>query len=401
MRIRNTFTVQTVQELGEKKCQAVLSSPWMRLLHAIAFNRTSGKEMQLLEQTVGQTTVDSCSFRSPVILLVIGESYNKYHTPLYNPESLPTTPRLCRRAGRLELFPFTDVVTVSNTTTVVFKHLFSVDNANASRSWTSRTLFPALFKEAGYEVWFISNQFVRLDKGSLFDWVGGAMFNYGRLDQMMFTMRNRRTYPYDGELLREIDTARLADGKPKLVIFHLIGQHVNYEERYPRERHPFTEEDVHPRFGGEKERETAMHYANATHYNDEVVDSLFGMFSGLETIGIYLSDHGEEVYDYRNCMMRTHEPQMTREVAKYQYEVPFMIYMSPSYRERHADIVEQVKAARHVPFVSDDLSQLLLYLGGIGCKEYDPARNVLSPSFNAGRKRILRGDTDYDALCGP
>lgn len=398
LRIRNAFVAPDVLHLEQKECRAVLSSTWLRLLYALAFNHVQAKELGRLEASVWSIPVDGCSFKSPVILLVIGESYNKYHTPLYNPESLPTTPRLCRRAERGELFPFTDAVSVSNSTATVFESLFSTGRADGADSWTNHTLFPALFKKAGYEVWFLSNQYVRREGDSFYDMVGASLFNYGGLEALQFTLRNKRLYPYDGELMQELDTARLADGKPKLVIVHLVGQHVNYEHRYPAGRGPFRASDVRPRFGGERAREVAMHYANAVHYNDEVVDSLFSLFSPLETIAVYLSDHGEEVFDYRDFFQRSYEPCITREVAKFQYEVPFFIYASPAYQARHADVMEQIRAAQSKPFLTDDLAQLLLYLGGIECREYVPSRNLLSPTFDTGRKRIIRGDTDYDAL---
>ena len=57
-----------------------------------------------------------------------------------------------------------------------------------------------------------------------------------------------------------------------------------------------------------------------------------------------------------------------------------------------------IKAAADRPFMTDDLSHLLLYLAGIHCPEYRDSRNILSPSFNMSRRRLIKDHFDYDQL---
>ena len=46
-----------------------------------------------LHEAMESIAIDSCTFRSPEIVLILGESYNKHHAALYG-YPLPTTPRL-------------------------------------------------------------------------------------------------------------------------------------------------------------------------------------------------------------------------------------------------------------------------------------------------------------------
>ena len=62
-----------------------LNTPFVRLAYGAAYNMASTAELDVLERSVAATTVDSCSYRCPLIVLVIGESYNKHHSPLYEP----------------------------------------------------------------------------------------------------------------------------------------------------------------------------------------------------------------------------------------------------------------------------------------------------------------------------
>ncbi len=397
-RMYNVFRAESTMELQEPYCRVVLASPWIRLVYSIGFLHAESKEMPILEQSVENTVSEGCDFTSPLIMLIIGESYNKHHTPIYNPESLPTTPRLLERVKNNEIIPFTDVVTPSNSTAHVFKHLFSMGSLEEGDDWTRHTLFPALFKKSGYDVWFISNHYVRKDNGNHHDMTGGILFNYGNLEELQFTRRNTNTYTYDGDLIRELAVPELYDGKPKLVILHILGQHVSYYERYPESEKVFQTEDMKTAFGGEKGKKEAMDYANATLYNDKVIDSVLSLLDKTDGIAIYLSDHGEEVYDYRDFMLRSHEPVISKDVAKHQYEIPFLVYTSPEYRKSHNDLAVQIEEAKDKPFISSNLSHMLLYLGGIHCREYDESRNPLSPRYDSSAPRMLRGDTDYNAL---
>ena len=112
-------------------------------------------------------------------------------------------------------------------------------------------------------------------------------------------------------------------------------------------------------------------------------------FSDREAFVVYLSDHGEEVYDYRPFLGRTHKEVPTQLEIKYQYEIPFMIYMSDTYKSRHPDVVRRVEGATDRRFMSDDLPHLLLGVSGIETMWYDPRRDLLSPGFNVDRKRVF------------
>ena len=80
--------------------------------------------------------------------------------------------------------------------------------------------------------------------------------------------------------------------------------------------------------------------------------------------------------------------------------MPFWIWCSKKYRRNHPDIVRRIKAARHLPFMTDNMPHLLLYLAGIHCKEYRSDYNPLEDDYNADRPRVLKGQVDYNLLKG-
>jgi heptose-I-phosphate ethanolaminephosphotransferase len=396
-RLYQCFSSASTTVCNDPKEMPHLNTPFVRLAYGVAYNRASQAELYVLEESVRETVVDSCSYRCPLIVLVIGESYNKHHTPLYEPNALPTTPRLMKQHDEGRLFVYKDAVAPYNFTSNAFKYMFTLWDDSDADEWTRHTLFPAVFKKAGYCVDFLSNQFT-MEQTHVWDFAGGTIFNRHGLSELQFHHRNPHVFRYDGELIEQIPPLDSLLARPTLLIVHLLGQHVKYDLKYPEEFARFTADDERTPFGGELGRQTAAHYDNATYYNDFVVDSIFQMVRTADAIGIYLSDHGEEVFDWRDKYERTNEGTLYPEVAYYQYEIPLMFFMTDTFQMRHPDVAEAVRTSADRRFLSNDLPHLLLYLGGIGSPEYKEKRNILSPHYDLNRKRIIRNDVDYDEL---
>ena len=387
------FRLDSVAQLNDERYLPCLRTPTIRFVYGIAYTTLSVREYETLVPAVEQTRVDDCSFRSPCIVLIIGESFNKHHTPLYNPTSLPTTPNLCRLRDNGSLAVFTDVVTPSNLTAQVFKELLSTPN----------TLFPAVFRKAGYDVFFWSNQFVVNGTGGLFSNLGGALVNHPDLARLQFTARNTSTFSYDSDLNADLrafiaDSLHGAINRPSLFIVHYIGQHVSYADRFPPEYNCFSADSLQPTYGGKQGCRIRAEYANATLFHDHCLAELWQLFADRDAIAVYLSDHGEEVYDWRNFYERSDQNSLNPQIAHYQFEIPFFVLTSDSFRLNHPDIMAEVAQAVHKPFINSDVCHLLFHLAGIRMPDYRPDRDILSLSYDTMRHRFIGDHTDYDEL---
>lgn len=397
-KVSNCFQAKYSIECEEEENMPELTTPLNRILYGIAYNSVlSGAELKTLNISVENSVIDSCSFKCPLIVVVIGESYSKHHSYLYNKSEVMNTPRLQERVDSKNLILYNNVISPFNHTHIVFRHMFSTWDDTCNDYWFNHTLFSAVFKKAGYNVFFITNQFISksTDKYNI---LAGTLFNHYRLSELQFTSRNDHEHQYDLELLGDIPSMDLLISKPTLLLVHLLGQHVPYSERYPKDFEHFKPEQVHTKYGGPKERKIAADYMNATYYNDFVVDSLFSMFNKLDMVALYFSDHGEELFDWRNKYMRTDEEKILPEIARYQYEVPFMFYMTDTFKDKHKDIAEEIKSSSTKPFTLTDLPNLLFHLGGIRIKDYHEDKDLLSPHYNCSRKRLIHKGVDYDQL---
>ena len=400
-------TIGRVEHLLTRADRANLYVPVWRLAFSIQANRLAAQQITQLTQASTELRVDSCDFRSPDIVLIIGESFGPHHSQQYG-YRMPTTPRQLAREKSGLLTRYTDVVAPWNLTSFVFKNIFSMHVVGEQGEWCDRPLFPMLFRKAGYRVRFLTNQFLPKAKEEVYDFSGGFFLNHEELSDKMFDERNARLYPYDEGLLGEYDrmTKEKGEGidagaKPTLTIFHLMGQHVTYRQRYPRDRKHFDAADYkewRPELN-ESRRRSVAEYDNAVLYNDSIVDQICRRFENREAVVIYMPDHGEECFEEnRNFNCRRHSAAIDYKLAKYEFQIPFWIWCSRSYVKKNPEVYRQIVESKNRRLMTDALPHLLLYLGGIASPEYHPEYNVIADEYNEMRPRILKGTTDYDRL---
>lgn len=393
-------TIGDVEHTLTEKDHAVLYQPIYRLVFSVYANTLTAKQIDRLVRTASKVQVDSCSFRSPNIVLIIGESYNRHHSSQYG-YTMPTTPRQQKLEKQGRLVKYTDVVSPWNLTSFVFKLLFSMYSVGDKGEWCDYPLFPELFRKAGYHVTFITNQFLPKAKEAVYDFSGGFFLNNPKLSAAQFDTRNTQLHRYDEDLLKDYDELQGQNTDHNLIIFHLLGQHVQYRQRSPKERKLFRGDDykeLKPNLNA-RERQTLADYDNAILYNDSVVTEIVKKFENEDAIVIYVPDHGEECYEGdMHFFCRMHSAKIDARLAHAEFDIPMWIWCSRKYIKKRPEIFRQVVNARNRRFMTDALAHMLLYLGGIHARDYKEQLNLLSPEYNENRPRILKKTTDYDKL---
>ena len=405
VRLMSYKNIGDVEHELTKKDRANLYLPIYRLAFSVYANKLTAKQVDKLIAGIKDVTVDTCTFRSQHIVFVIGESYNKHHSQLYG-YNHETTPRQVALHKKGNLIPFTDVIAPFNLTSFVFKNIFSVHAVGDKGDWCDDPLFPELFRRAGYRVAFITNQFLPQAKEAVYDFSGGFFLNNPILSKAQFDVRNTKLYKFDAGVIRDYDQIVKKDIEqnpdvPRLTILHLKGQHTNYHDRFPKDRKHFNEKDYKKDWPemSKRCRMLLADYDNATLYNDSIMSEVIKRFEDEDAIVIYMSDHGEEAFgDGMEIFGRNHSATIDFRLAHEEYEIPMWIWYSNEYAKKHPDIVKQVKEACHRPFMTDNISQVLLYLAGIKSTHYRDDYNVLSDEYNTQRPRIIKNSVNYDEL---
>lgn len=377
-----------------------LENTFTNLFYSVKYLNVSGHDNAMAIRTcvnAARQPASSTEQDSLNVILVIGESYNKYHSPLYG-YYLNTTPVLCSQHQSGNLFVFKDVVATYNMTTFSMKNMLSTNRISDNEAWHERPYFPVIFKKAGFNVSMWDNQRPSGADVSCFDYALGSYLYAEDIMPIAYNEHNTGTYDYDDDMLsaftkqsRSYQSHRSAS-KHSLYIFHLMGQHSDAANRFPEtdDLKVFKASDIRRADLSDSQKQIVADYDNATRYNDYVIGRIINMFKHSPSVIVYLSDHGEEVYDYRNFVGRTHERNKKREAIKYQYDIPMMIWCSGKYIQNHPQLTERIREALGKPMSSDLLPHLLFRLASIKTPFYKPENDVLDKEYVVG-KRILQG----------
>ena len=405
-RLMTADTIGSIEHILTEPDHGEFYLPIYRLVFSVYSNHLASQQVDKCVAASKRVVVDSCSFRSPTIVLIIGESYSKAHCQLYGyPQKDTPRQRRLERGGWLT--KFNDVVSCWNLTSFVFKNVLSMHVVGEKGEWCDYPLFPELFRKAGYQVTFLTNQFLLAAGQAVYDFSGGFLLNDPVLSKAQFDLRNTSLHRFDEGLLSDYDNF-LNEGKinlkgNNLIIFHLIGQHVSYNTRYPKDRakwHADDYKELRPDIAGDHYRRRMIAaYDNACLYNDSIVTQIVKRFEDKDAIVVYMPDHGEEIFEPgRDIICRNHSAAVDWPLAHYEFEVPFWIWCSRKYAHREPEVFKAIKDAKNRRFMTDALPHMMVWLAGISSKDYNDKYNLLSPNYDESRPRVLKNSVDYDKL---
>ena len=405
-RLMTADTIGSIEHILTEPDHGEFYLPIYRLAFSVYSNHLASQQVDKCVAASKRVVVDSCSFRSPTIVLIIGESYSKAHCQLYGyPQKDTPRQRRLERGGWLT--KFNDVVSCWNLTSFVFKNVLSMHVVGDKGEWCDYPLFPELFRKAGYQVTFLTNQFLLAAGQAVYDFSGGFFLNDPVLSKAQFDLRNTSLHRFDEGLLSDYDNF-LNEGKinlkgNNLIIFHLIGQHVSYNTRYPKDRakwHADDYKELRPDIAGDHYRRRMIAaYDNACLYNDSIVTQIVKRFEDKDAIVVYMPDHGEEIFEPgRDIICRNHSATVDWPLAHYELEVPFWIWCSRKYAHREPEVFKAIKDAKNRRFMTDALPHMMVWLAGISSKDYNDKYNLLSPNYDENRPRVLKNSVDYDKL---
>ena len=405
-RLMTADTIGSIEHILTEPDHGEFYLPIYRLAFSVYSNHLASQQVDKCVAASKRVVVDSCSFRSPTIVLIIGESYSKAHCQLYGyPQKDTPRQRRLERGGWLT--KFNDVVSCWNLTSFVFKNVLSMHVVGEKGEWCDYPLFPELFRKAGYQVTFLTNQFLLAAGQAVYDFSGGFFLNDPVLSKAQFDLRNTSLHRFDEGLLSDYDNF-LNEGKinlkgNNLIIFHLIGQHVSYNTRYPKDRakwHADDYKELRPDIAGDHYRRRMIAaYDNACLYNDSIVTQIVKRFEDKDAIVVYMPDHGEEIFEPgRDIICRNHSATVDWPLAHYEFEVPFWIWCSRKYVHREPEVFKAIKDAKNRRFMTDALPHMMVWLAGISSKDYNDKYNLLSPNYDESRPRVLKNSVDYDKL---
>lgn len=321
------------------------------------------------------------------VCLIIGESASRDHLSIYG-YPLNTSPKM--QAKRDSLFIFTDATASSNSTIHNIQRLLSfMTDDESEKEWYEFPFLIDMYKNLGYKAWWLSNQ----ERTGIWSNCSAPMvmnadvvvYKHESSEDNLFTT-------YDGGLLPDVEKALKDDAEYKFVGMHLTGSHTLYRTRYPDTFNYFNADSVLKHFRkpwlNKDKAQTVAEYDNSIRYTDFVVDSVINMVSQTKrpTLMLYVSDHGENVYDDRDFLGRDEK----------RVNVPFIIYLNSRFRQLYPHVTATIAASTHKAISTGDIIYMLMTVTGTSYPYYNASRDVLSNQFKTRRRYVNGKPWIYD-----
>ncbi len=388
------------------------------------------------------------------IVLIIGESAQRNLMQIYG-HYLPNTPNLTaiHAQNKGNLFVFDDVISAQVTTFESLSQALTFANQDdLSKKWFEYLNVIDAMRLGGYKTAVISNQerfslwskatttiFSRADEliwsadsvaGKRLDTMGfdenilpildgvvansSTILEFADLDSNDSSLRGdlspKQSKLYETTIdCRDFASQNLAMTKANaessglFLTIHLMGSHVGYANRYPKDFERFTPHDIkdNPHINtlpnAQKSRAKAdlAQYANSILYTDFITGEIIKRFADKDSIVIYFSDHANDVWDSGIGSLR-----VDSKITRFMVEVPFVVYVSDEFKIRHPALYARIAKSTHKPFMIDDLIHALIDIAGFQVDGYEASRSVISDKFNANRPRLLgtKAKQNYEAI---
>ncbi|MBP5586634.1 MAG: phosphoethanolamine transferase [Lentisphaeria bacterium] len=351
------------------------SAAWFALLpNEVA---DSGRKMDILHECIVYPQIPqdlTCDGLADAAVIVIGESAVRSHLSLYG-YNRDTTPEL--EKNKDELVVFRNVISAMPVTNYSLYYMLTFKTLHDQLH--PRATIMSVLDRAGYRINAYSTQ-----------------ENFGENSVSALFVPWQPKYhenEFDGCLIDDVREALAKRGDaPMLIILHIMGSHITYRNRYPEEFNHFTEQipevpgqEINPLF-----LENINTYDNSIRYTDHVLGRII---EELKTAGgrnmlFYFSDHGENVetsflQNYRDAEKRD------------SYEVPFLFWFSPEYREAYPERIAAAEAAVDKPIQLDRAAEGILSVFGVSSQSYPASENFLSPEFAFKPRYMMEGRILY------
>ena len=303
---------------------------------------------------------------SGIYVLVIGESQNRNNMSAYGYDR-ETTPWLSSMKGVKNFIMLDKAYSCHTHTVPVLTYALTAKNQyNDLKLGESLSLLEVV-EAAGFETVWVSNQV----KYSAWDTPITVIAD--EANQQFWYNDNvgekTSTNHYDLKLIDSVERIKLSN--KMLIVFHLMGNHGAYRERYPKEFKKF------------EGRKTLDEYDNSILYNDYVVKNLFDKVKALPDFKgfIYFADHADAVlqgfaHDASNFVL-----EMTH--------VPMYMYFADSYIDEFADKVANLNEAKSETFTNDLIFNTVLSIMDVRVeKVYEASNDITSNDYDFDNKRF-------------
>lgn len=309
-----------------------------------------------------------------IYVLIIGEAARASSWQLYGYER-PTNPLLSRRD---DIVLFSGLTTQSNTTHKSVPMILSSVHTSEHEDLFRRKGLPAMFNEAGFTTYFISNQ---MPQGAMIDKLAADADHVEYMEAPY----------YDMQLVDAMREAISSDPSQKLLfILHAYGSHFSYYQRYPRDYATFMPDDdvAISRKNVNKIRNA---YDNSIRYTDAFVNeviSTLAIYPDVCSAMLYCADHGEDLFDDSNGRFLHASPTVTY----YQLHVASLAWFSARYKSLFSEKAVAAEQNSKAPATTHSVFHTITDIASVESPYLRREASLVSAEFDYSAPRLYLND---------
>jgi heptose-I-phosphate ethanolaminephosphotransferase len=322
------------------------------------------------------------------LVVIIGESMSRRHLGLYG-YGRNTTPNLQAliQAQPQQWVVFRNIISSHVQTQPALRYALTLANLHDLTDPYQALSVIDLAKLAGFESWWLSNQ--QPLRGSV-----SAIAKQADHEYYVSNDHQGIANTLDELLLPKLAEAMAAPATHKLIVVHLMGSHLQYENRYPTTFTQFTDTppSAYQTQLSTRQVNSINHYDNSIRYTDHLVAQMVRLLPEDHPAALlFFSDHGEEVYDTKN--FKGHGPES---LSAPMFEIPVLLWYNTTAQRADHTIFAALRAAQHQPSMLDHIDQVISQLLGIRYAQQQPQHTLGHPSWQAHPRRVY--GLDYDQV---
>jgi heptose-I-phosphate ethanolaminephosphotransferase len=323
-------------------------------------------------------------------VLVIGESENKDHMSLYG-YPRRTTPWIDDQISHPNWIRFNHAY--SNHTHTVPVLMFALTGASQynGKDYSRLPSILDVTKAAGFRTYWLSNQLGLGPWDNVVSAIASTADVYVKINSHIG--KDIATDYFDSELVERFRQlkGKINNADNNFIVFHLMGNHFNYCNRYPPAFAQFGSpkdnlsepyEGRHINISPEAKRSIDC-YDNSVAFTDFVLQQIFAeaqTLPGLRAF-VYLSDHADDVDAGLDHDSQRFTFKMTH--------IPLMVWLSDKFRANQPDVAETLADHANAVWTNDLLYDLLVGLTGVSVQSYSPKYDLSSRSYGLSWSRAL------------
>ena len=315
-----------------------------------------------------------------IYVLVIGETsrYSNFHINGY---SRKTTPFLEKTENFLS---FNNVYSCANLTSISIPQIITRANPqNKELQYKEKTILDAFEEARYYTAWFANQSSEATIVKRLKNKVDFFKSSNAEVGVKNFL---------DENILPDFIKIINNNSNKKFIVIHSLGSHFRYTNRYPDNFKKFTpvmEGTGYNNLDINYKNEIINSYDNSILYTDYFLNLLIKNLSQKKqkTVLIYVSDHGENLYDDEKKFLAHGSANPT----KYEYHIPFFIWYSKEYEKSNTEKIKNLKNNIYKAISSSTTFYTLLDLANIQYKNsnQESYKSISSPKYQIPEKRFM------------